>query len=301
MLFSATFPAAVRKLAKTHLAESHVRVRVGRIGSTHENIKQDIIWVDHTLKKVALLDLLFSLEPGRTIVFVNNKRVADELDDFLFHKDMPVTSMHADRTQREREDSMRAFRSGKAPIMVTTGVSARGIDVKNIRHVINYDLPNVDHGGITEYTHRIGKFMRYALLHDHALITSGRTGRIGNKGTAISFYTERDEPLAELLTFTLLEMKQDIPDFLQQYVPEGGNVENLKFDYDSDEIEDEPVGGSGGGDDGAWGASDDAPGANAWGGGGESNTTGGDNAWGSGGDSFGSFGGGASNEAAAAW
>ncbi|KAK8102780.1 ATP-dependent RNA helicase [Apiospora sp. TS-2023a] len=285
MLFSATFPAAVRKLAKTHLAESHVRVRVGRIGSTHGNIKQDIIWVDHTLKKVALVDLLFSLEPGRTIIFVNNKRVADELDDFLFHKEMPVTSMHADRTQREREDSMRAFRSGKCPIMVTTGVSARGIDVKNIRHVINYDLPSVDHGSITEYTHRIG-----------------RTGRIGNKGTAISFYTERDEPLAELLTFTLMEMKQEIPDFLQQYVPEDGNVQNLKFDYDSDEIEDEAVGGSGGGgDDGAWGAGDDAPGGNAWGAGDDSNTTGGDNAWGSGGDSFGTFGGGASNDAPAAW
>ncbi|KAK8073769.1 ATP-dependent RNA helicase [Apiospora phragmitis] len=284
MLFSATFPAAVRKLAKTHLAESHVRVRVGRIGSTHENIKQDIIWVDHTMKKTAIADLLFDLEPGRTIIFVNNKRTADELDDYLFHKHLPVTSMHADRTQREREDSMRAFRSGKAPIMVTTGVSARGIDVKNIRHVINYDLPSADHGGITEYTHRIG-----------------RTGRIGNRGTAFSFYTDRDEPMAEQLTFGLLEMKQEIPDFLQQYVPEGGDeaVKNIKFDYDSDEIDDAPLGGSGGGgDDGAWGAADDVPGDNAWGGGGESAATGGDDSWGSGGDSFG---GGASNEAASAW
>lgn len=140
------------------MAESHVRIRVGRIGSTHENIKQDIIWVDHTLKKRALLDLIFSLQPGRVIVFVNNKRTADELDDFLYHEKLPCTSMHADRTQREREDSMRAFRSGKSPILITTGVSARGIDVKNVQHVINYDLPNMDHGGITEYTHRIGKW-----------------------------------------------------------------------------------------------------------------------------------------------
>ncbi|KAK6856864.1 ATP-dependent RNA helicase DED1 [Apiospora arundinis] len=282
MLFSATFPAAVRNLAKTHLAESHVRVRVGRIGSTHENIKQDIIWVDHTLKKQAIADLIYSLVPGRTIIFVNNKRAADELDDHLFHKGLPVTSMHADRTQREREDAMRAFRTGKCPIMVTTGVSARGIDVKNIRHVINYDLPSVDHGGITEYTHRIG-----------------RTGRIGNRGTAISFYTERDEPLAQLLTFTLLETKQEVPDFLQQYVPEnyeaGAGANDLKFEDDSDEIEDEPAGGSGGGDDGAWGAADDAPGGDSWGGGGDSSTAGGDSAWGGGGDAFG---GGAS---AAAW
>ena len=158
MLFSATFPAPIRKLAKTHMAESHVRIRVGRIGSTHENIKQDIIWVDHTLKKRALLDLIFSIKPGRIIVFVNQKRTADELDDYLYPEKLPCTSMHADRTQREREDSMRAFRSGKSPILITTGVSARGIDVKNVQHVINYDLPSVDHGGITEYTHRIGKW-----------------------------------------------------------------------------------------------------------------------------------------------
>ncbi|KAK8024124.1 DEAD/DEAH box helicase, partial [Apiospora rasikravindrae] len=277
MLFSATFPTAVRQLAKTHLAESHVRIRVGRIGSTHQNIKQDIIWVDHTMKKTAIVDLLFDLDPGRTIIFVNNKRTADELDDYLFHKDMPVTSMHADRTQREREDSMRAFRTGKAPILVTTGVSARGIDVKNIRHVINYDLPNADHGGITEYTHRIG-----------------RTGRIGNRGVAYSFYTERDEPLAEQLTFNLLEQKQEIPDFLQHYVPEGTEIANLKFDYDSDEIEDEAVGGSGGGDDGSWGAAGgDAAASGGAAGGGDDGSWGaagdatGDSAWGGGGASFG--------------
>lgn len=157
MLFSATFPVAVRQLAKTHLSENHVRVRVGRIGSTHQNITQDVIWVDHTLKKQALMDLLAGLTPARTIIFVNSKRTADELDDFLFHANMPSTSMHADRTQREREDSMRAFRAGKAPILVTTGVTARGIDVRNVTHVINYDLPSMEHGGIQEYTHRIGK------------------------------------------------------------------------------------------------------------------------------------------------
>jgi ATP-dependent RNA helicase DDX3X len=157
MLFSATFPTQVRKLAKTHLAESHVRIRVGRIGSSHLNIEQDVIWVDNFMKKRALLDLMYSLEPGRTIIFVNNKRVADELDDYLFHNNLPCTSMHADRTQREREDSMRAFRNGTTPLMVTTGLAARGIDVKNIKYVINYDLPSMDHGGITEYIHRIGK------------------------------------------------------------------------------------------------------------------------------------------------
>ncbi len=156
MLFSATFPTAIRNLAKTHLAETYVRIRVGRIGSTHENIKQDIIFVEPSMKKQALLDLLYSLKPARTIIFVNSKRMADELDDFLFNKELPCTSMHADRTQREREDAMRAFRQGKTPLFITTGVTARGIDVRNVMHVINYDLPSMDHGGIQEYIHRIG-------------------------------------------------------------------------------------------------------------------------------------------------
>jgi ATP-dependent RNA helicase DDX3X len=157
MLFSATFPTAVRRLAKQYLSETHIRLRVGRVGSTHENIQQTIIYVDPALKKKALFDLLCNSSPGRTIVFVNSKQAADEVDDTLFSKGLPSTSMHADRTQREREDSMRAFRCGRTPIMVTTGVTARGIDVRNIKHVINYDLPSTDHGGIQEYVHRIGK------------------------------------------------------------------------------------------------------------------------------------------------
>lgn len=157
MLFSATFPKSARDLARTHLAESHVRLRVGRAGSSHENIKQEVIYVEPPMKRQALYDLILSLDPCRVIIFVNHKRTADELDDFLFNKDLPCTSMHSDRTQKEREAAMRAFRSGNSPILIATGVSARGIDVRNVRHVVNYDLPSIDHGGIEEYTHRIGK------------------------------------------------------------------------------------------------------------------------------------------------
>ncbi|KAI1460011.1 DEAD-domain-containing protein [Annulohypoxylon moriforme] len=253
MLFSATFPAAVRRLARDHLATNHLRVRVGRIGSTHENIKQDIVFVRQDLKRSALLDLLYSIEPGRTIIFVNNKRTADEIDDFLFHKMFPCTSMHSDRTQREREDAMRAFRAGKAPLLVATGVSARGIDVRNVKHVINYDLPSYDHGGIREYTHRIG-----------------RTGRIGHTGTATSFYTDRDEALAEDLTKILMETKQPVPDFLQQYIPEGADPSNFQIEDDKSEDEegneDDPwnTGGSKpAGGDGASAANGDAWGTGA--------------------------------------
>lgn len=88
------------------------------------------------MKKQALYDLLKSLPPCRTAVFVNSRPMADELDDFLFNIGLPCTSMHSGRTQKEREAAMRGFRSGKFPIMITTGVSARGIDVQNLMHVM---------------------------------------------------------------------------------------------------------------------------------------------------------------------
>ena len=158
-MFSATFPKSVRDLAKQHMSHDHVRIRVGRAGSTHKNIKQDIIYVDVNQKRTALVDLLMSCPPARTMVFVNSRKTADELDDFLhnLHK-LPCTTIHGDRTQREREDSIRAFRRGRTPILITTGLSARGLDIKDVMHVINFDLPSVQYGGIQEYTHRIGMF-----------------------------------------------------------------------------------------------------------------------------------------------
>ena len=157
LLFSATFPKAVRELAQKYLCNQHVRFRVGRAGSTTENIRQSVVKVEPHLKRQALFSLLSSMPPCRTIVFVNSKRMADELDDFLYNANLPCTSMHSDRTQLEREAALRGFRAGTAPILITTGVSARGIDVRNVLHVINYDLPSMEYGGIEEYTHRIGK------------------------------------------------------------------------------------------------------------------------------------------------
>lgn len=135
------------------------------------------------------------------------------------------------------------------------------------------------------------------MLEPLLIVRTGRTGRIGHRGEATSFYTERDEPLAELLAKTLLETKQEIPEFLQQYLPEGEARENLKFELDSDEIDDEPYptpagfsggdgnngwGNTGGTSDadttggGGWGGNSSANGGNTWGGNG--NDSGG-NAW----------------------
>lgn len=169
MLFSATFPKALRDLAKNHLSENHVRLRVGRAGSSHENIMQQIIYVEPSKKRQAVYDLMYSMPPARTLIFVNSRRAADELDDFLFNQGIPCASIHSDRTQKEREASLRAFRRGDTPVLIATGVSARGIDVRQCMHVINYDLPTMDYGGIEEYTHRIGLFCQICFLSENKI------------------------------------------------------------------------------------------------------------------------------------
>jgi ATP-dependent RNA helicase DDX3X len=106
LMFSATFPKSARRLAKEYMEEEHVRIKVGRVGSTHENITQKIVYVNEPEKNQALFDLIFSEEPRRTLVFTNSKLKCDMVDDYLYNKGMPVTSIHSDRTQREREDAL---------------------------------------------------------------------------------------------------------------------------------------------------------------------------------------------------
>jgi len=105
-MFSATFPKAARRLAREYMAENYVRIRIGRAGSVHGNISQNIVFVEDSQKRQALYDLLFSMPPARTLIFVNTKKEADLLDDYLYNLELPSTSIHSDRTQREREDAL---------------------------------------------------------------------------------------------------------------------------------------------------------------------------------------------------
>ena len=106
VMLSATFSKAARRLAKEYMDESFVQIKVGRVGSTHGNIKQQIVFVEENAKNEALFDLIFAGGPQRTLVFVNSKVKCDMVDDFLYNKGLPVTSIHSDRTQREREDAL---------------------------------------------------------------------------------------------------------------------------------------------------------------------------------------------------
>ena len=223
-------------LASQYLKEDYAFLKVGRVGATHSDITQKVVYVDEAEKFKVLIDLLLSADPVRTLIFVETKRGCDTLDSMLYQDDFPVTSIHGDRTQREREDALTSFRNGHTPIMVATAVAARGLDIKAVMHVINYDMPS----DINEYVHRIG-----------------RTARAGNHGLATSFITNRSMDLAQPLTKLLVEANQVIPDFLKEYVPA-----NLQFDEDEELPAAYPGrrgGGGGGGhgnNDGGYGSRD---------------------------------------------
>lgn len=202
LMFSATFPKKVQELARNFL-ENYIFLAVGRVGSTSENITQQVFLVEESEKRSFLLDLLsgsgISQQNGGirpdslTLIFVETKKGADSLENFLHRVGYPVTSIHGDRTQTEREDALAAFRSGHCPIIVATAVAARGLDIPNVKHVINFDLPS----DIEEYVHRIG-----------------RTGRVGNAGLASSFFNEKNRNMAPDLFELLTESKQEVPEWL---------------------------------------------------------------------------------------
>ncbi|KAJ7076065.1 P-loop containing nucleoside triphosphate hydrolase protein [Mycena belliarum] len=195
LMFSATFPRDIQMLAKDFLKD-YVFLSVGRVGSTSENITQKIEYVEDNDKRSVLLDILAS-DPGSlglTLVFVETKRMADMLSDFLMGNNLPATSIHGDRTQREREMALQTFRTGRTPIMVATAVAARGLDIPNVTHVVNYDLPS----DIDDYVHRIG-----------------RTGRAGNTGVSTAFFNRGNKNIVRELVELLREANQEIPPWLE--------------------------------------------------------------------------------------
>ncbi|CAH8483595.1 unnamed protein product [Heterobilharzia americana] len=200
LMFSATFPNEIQALAKDFL-NSYIFLTVGRVGSTSENITQTILWVEENAKRDALIDLLANSDTGTlTLVFVETKRGADALENYLYSQKFQVASIHGDRTQEDRELALSCFRTGRTPVLVATAVAARGLDIPNVKHVINYDLPS----DIEEYVHRIG-----------------RTGRVGNLGLATSFFNDKNRNLARGLVELLEEANQAVPPWLKAFTNDG--------------------------------------------------------------------------------
>lgn len=195
LMFSATFPKEIQMLARDFL-HNYIFLAVGRVGSTSENITQKVVWVEEYDKRSFLLDLLNASGPDSlTLVFVETKQGAEQLQHFLYNEGFPAQAIHGDRSQHQREEALKNFRLGKTPILVATAVAARGLDISNVKHVINFDLP----GSIEEYVHRIG-----------------RTGRVGNLGLATSFFNDKNKPIVKDLVELLVESHQEVPQWMEQ-------------------------------------------------------------------------------------
>ncbi|XP_072570927.1 probable ATP-dependent RNA helicase DDX4 isoform X3 [Paramormyrops kingsleyae] len=195
LMFSATFPDDIQKLAADFLKVDYLFLAVGQVGGACSDVEQNLIQVSQFSKRDQLVELLNTTGTERTMVFVETKRKADFIATFLCQENISTTSIHGDREQREREQALGDFRSGKCPVLVATSVAARGLDIEHVQHVVNFDLPT----NIDEYVHRIG-----------------RTGRCGNTGRAVSFFDpECDTPLARSLVKVLSGAQQEVPSWLE--------------------------------------------------------------------------------------
>ncbi|WP_414647984.1 DEAD/DEAH box helicase [Cellulomonas sp.] len=175
MLFSATMPGAVVAMARRYMTQpTHIRANdPDDGGQTVKNIKQ-VVYRAHAMDKVEVLARILQSEGrGLTIVFARTKRTAAKVADDLIERGFAAGAIHGDLGQGAREQALRAFRNGKVDVLVATDVAARGIDVDDVTHVINYQCTEDE----KIYLHR-----------------TGRTGRAGHKGTAVTFVDWDDMP-----------------------------------------------------------------------------------------------------------
>lgn len=202
LMFSATFSDEVQLSAQEFLSDSYLfltvgSVEVGMAGGICQDIELNFFQVEASDKREQLDTILESMNKEnleKTIIFVGKKTSADYLAAYLSGENMSTTSIHGDRTQRQREEALADFTDGKYRILVATAVAARGLDIPQVQHVINYDLPDSS----DEFIHRIG-----------------RTARVGNVGKATSFFcSETDFKLAPGLVKVLAAGEREVPDYI---------------------------------------------------------------------------------------
>ena len=185
LLFSATMPGSIAELAGG-LLHNPVRVEVAPPSTTVERVRQTVMFVDEADKKAATLMLLKSPKVVRAIVFTLMKHEANKVAEFLTANGVIAEAIHGNKSQGARERAMGGFRTGAVKVLVATDIAARGIDVDEVSHVFNYDLPNVPE----TYVHRIG-----------------RTARAGREGMAVTLC---DATQRQWLRDVERETRQDI-------------------------------------------------------------------------------------------
>ncbi|EXL81795.1 ATP-dependent RNA helicase DBP2 [Fusarium oxysporum f. sp. conglutinans race 2 54008] len=204
LMWSATWPKEVRALASDFL-QDFIQVNIGSMELAANHRITQIVEVVTDMEKrdrmIKHLEKVMENKENKILIFVGTKRIADEITRFLRQDGWPALSIHGDKQQNERDWVLDQFKTGKSPIMVATDVASRGIDVRNITHVLNYDYPN----NSEDYIHRIG-----------------RTGRAGAKGTAITLFTTDNQKQARDLVNVLQEAKQQIDPRLAEMTRYGG-------------------------------------------------------------------------------
>ena len=173
IFFSATMPKEISKLADS-IFKNPVKVEVAPVSSTTETIKQSIYFVSKKQKRSLLIDLLKDKSMESVLVFSRTKHGANKITDDLMAASIEAAAIHGNKSQNARQLALKNFKDGKTRVLVATDIAARGIDIDELSHVINYDLPEV----AETYVHRIG-----------------RTGRAGNTGTAIAFCSMEEREL----------------------------------------------------------------------------------------------------------
>lgn len=172
LFFSATMPPEISGLANSIL-HNPVKIKVTPVSSTADTIKQSIYFVEKLEKRDLLIKLIKETDKKSILVFTRTKYGADKIARVLCKAKINSEAIHGDKSQNSRQRALINFKTGKTQVLVATDIAARGIDIHELKWVINYDLPNVPE----TYVHRIG-----------------RTGRAGNNGTAISFCAQDERP-----------------------------------------------------------------------------------------------------------
>jgi ATP-dependent RNA helicase RhlE len=165
LFFSATMPPEIQKLSNS-LLTNPAKVEVTPASSTVDAIEQSLYYVGKTEKPILLLHLLKDKDVATALVFTRTKHGADKVVKFLHKSEITAAAIHGNKSQNARQHALTNFKNGKLRVLVATDIAARGIDIDELSHVFNFELPNVPE----TYVHRIG-----------------RTGRAGNTGIAISF------------------------------------------------------------------------------------------------------------------
>ncbi|KAM0843453.1 hypothetical protein ACQ4PT_057705 [Festuca glaucescens] len=202
LMYTATWPKEVRRIADELLVHP-VQVTIGSVDELVANkaITQHVEVITPSEKLRRLEQILRSHDSGsKILIFCTTKRMCDQLSRTL-DRHFGAAAIHGDKSQNEREKVLSQFRSGRSPILVATDVAARGLDIKDIRVVINYDFPT----GVEDYVHRIG-----------------RTGRAGATGLAYTFLCDQDSKYAADLIKILEGADQDVPPELMDMVSRGG-------------------------------------------------------------------------------